>query len=169
MHIKEPEQQHNYTLFQVHKFEARQLIIVELEVKEKKLLIKLDIEAALPLIFTSTKPELFQNVPLRNTSTMLTTYMRQQITMGGRLEIWVRYGEKAKSLQLNAVEGNRPNLLERDWLIVMQLDWGNLMVTTVASVSQTKLKILLMNYQEIFQDGFGKMNFQGNLTSQVSL
>ena len=81
----------------------------------------------------------------------------------------MRYGEKDKSLQLNVVEGNGPSLLERDWLIVMRLDWGNLMVTTVASVSQTKLKTLLMNYQEIFQEGFGKMNFRGNLTSEVSL
>ena len=53
MHIKEPEEQHNNTLFHVHKFEARQLIIVELEVKEKKILIKLDTGAALLLKFTS--------------------------------------------------------------------------------------------------------------------
>ena len=57
----------------------------------------------------------------------------------------------------------------RDWLIVMWLDWGNLMVTKVASGSQTKLKTLLKNYQDIFQEGFGNMNFRGNLTSQVSL
>ena len=57
----------------------------------------------------------------------------------------------------------------RDGLIVMWLDWGNLTVTTVASVSQTKLKTLLKNYQEIFQEGFGKMNSQRNLTSQASL
>ena len=47
------------------------------------------------------------------------------------------------------VEGNGPSFLERDWLIVMWLDWGNLMVTTVASGSQTKLKNLLKNYQDI--------------------
>ena len=83
MHIKEPEQQqqqrkeqhYNTTLFQVHKSEVGQPMIVELEVKEKKLLMELDTGAALPLIFISTKPEQFPNIPLRNTSTMLTTYM----------------------------------------------------------------------------------------------
>ena len=42
-------------------------------------------------------------------------------------------------------------------------------MTTVASGSQTKLKTLLKNYQEIFQGGFGKMNFRRKLTSQASL
>ena len=97
MHIKEPEQQHNNTLFQVHKSEARQPIIVELEVKEKKLLIELDTRAALPLIFTSTKPELFPNVPLRNTSTMLTTYMRQQITMDGGWRFGCAMGRRIRA------------------------------------------------------------------------
>ena len=61
-------------------------MIVELEVKEKNLLIELDTGAALPLIFISTRSELFPNVPLRNTSTILTTYMRQQISMRGGWE-----------------------------------------------------------------------------------
>ena len=87
--------------------------------------------------------------------------------MGGRLKICVCYEEKDYSLQLNVVEGNGPSLPERDWLIVMQLDWGNLTLTTVASGSQTKMKTLLKNYQEIFQEGFGKMNFRGNITSQA--
>ena len=56
MHIKEPKQQqqkqeelqYNTTMFQVHKSVARQPIVVELEVKEKKLLIELDTGAHYP-------------------------------------------------------------------------------------------------------------------------
>ena len=57
----------------------------------------------------------------------------------------------------------------RDGLIVIWLDWGYLTVTTVASVSQRKLKTILKNYQDKFQEDFGKMNSRRNLTSQASL
>ena len=131
------------TLFQVHNSDSRQPITLELDVQGKQLTMELDTGAVVSLISTSTRDQLFSDVPLHSTSTVLTTYTGQRIAVVGRMEVGVQYGGKLYSLQLHVVRGDGPNLLGRDWLQVMRLDCGSLRVSMVANTNNRKLDSLL--------------------------
>jgi len=51
----------------------------------------------------------------------------------------------------------------RDWLSAVRLDWGSIKVTTTQS-TQARMAALLDKYQEVFQEGLGKMStFEASL------
>ena len=104
---------------------------------------ELDTGAAVSLISISTRDQLFSDVPLHSTSTVLTTYTGQRIAVAGMMEVGMRYGGKLYSLQLHVVREDGPNLLGRDWLRVMRLDWGSLKLSMVANSNNRKLDSLL--------------------------
>ena len=54
------------------------------------------------------------------------------------------------------VEGAGANLLGRDWLRVLKLDWASIRITSVAS-SQKRVEALLHKYQVVFKEDLGKM------------
>ena len=118
---------------------------------------KLDTGAVVSLISTSTRDQLFSDVPLHSTSTVLTTYTGQRIAVAGRMEVGCGIGGNY-SLQLYVARGDGPNLLGRDWLGTMRFDYGSLRVSMVANTNNRKLDSLLEKYQNIFQKGLGKMN-----------
>jgi len=83
--------------------------------------------------------------------------------VAGVMEARVRYGGKGYSLQLHVVEGGGPSLMGRDWLSAVRLDWGSIKVTTTQS-TQDRMAALLDKYQEVFQEGLGKMStFEASL------
>ena len=129
----------------------------------KKLTMELDTGAAVSLISTHTKKQMFPEVPLINTPTVLTTFTGEQIPVAGVMEAKVRYCGKSYSLQIHVVEGCGPSLMGRDWLSVVGLDWGNIKVTTTQS-TQAKMEALLQKFQQVFPEGLGKMSsFEASL------
>ena len=106
----------NFTLFRVGEARSHGPIVVTVEVNQQPLEMELDTGAAVSIISTSTKDQMFPSVPLISTSTILTTYTGEQMAVAGKMEVEVRYGEQSAVLTLHVVEGVGANLLGRDWL-----------------------------------------------------
>ena len=158
------EQLNDMTLFQVSQPRTHQPITVNVEINGQQLDMELDTGAAVTLISTKTHQQLFPDVPLINTSTVLTTYTGEKIPVAGAREVKVRYGGKSYSLKLHVVEGGGPSLLGRDWLSMMRLDWASIKLTNTQQSSQASMEALLDKYQEVFQEGLGKMStFEASL------
>ena len=151
------EQVKDITFFMVDKMSKRKPIVIEMEVNGQQLPMELDTGAAVSLISTSTYSHLFLEVPLTRSKTQLTTYTGQKITVAGIMKVEVRYGGKVHDLQLHVVKGEGPSLLKRDWLMEVRLDWASFRVATVTEKSN-RLEALLKQYQEVFNEGLGKMS-----------
>ena len=143
------------TLFQVSQPRTHQPMTVNVEINGQQLDMELDTGAAVTLISTQTHQQLFPDVPLINTSTVLTTYTGEKIPVAGAREVKVRYGGKRYSLKLHVVEGGGPSLLGRDWLSMMRLDWASIKLTNTQQSAQASMEALLDKYQEVFQEGLG--------------
>ncbi len=63
--------------------------------------------------------------------------------------IKARPEEEPRTLQLVVVEGNGPNLLGRDWLLALQLDWQRVYRVT------SHVKVLLSRYRQVFDAHLG--------------
>ena len=154
--IHAEEEPANFTLFRVGEARSHGPIVVTVEVNQQPLEMELDTGAAVCIISTSTKDQMFTYVPLISTSTILTTYTGEQMAVAGKMEVEVRYGEQSAVITLHVVEGVGANLLGRDWLGVLKLDWASIRMTSVDS-SQKRVEALLHKYQEVFKEALGKM------------
>ena len=117
--IREKEEM---ALFSVKKSShPRDPITVELEINGKAIPMEVDTGAAVSLISTTIKQELFPDSPLSTSTTMLTTYTGERINVAGKMKVEVRYHGKVHLLQLYVVEGEGPSLLGRDWLLEIKI------------------------------------------------
>ena len=86
-------------------------------------------------------------------TTVLRTYTGQSIPIKGECEVIVKLGEQSAKVRLLIVHGSGPNLMGRDWLQVIRLNWAEL-----HSVSMTtKLTRLLVENEELFSPGLGEL------------
>ena len=86
-------------------------------------------------------------------TTVLRTYTGQSIPIKGECEVIVKHGEQSAKVRLLIVHGSGPNLMGRDWLQVIRLNWAEL-----HSVSMTtKLTRLLDENDELFSPGLGEL------------
>ena len=124
---------------------------------------ELDTGAAVSIISSITKQQMFPAEQLLSTSTILTTYSGEQMAVAGRMDVEVRCDGKGSSLFLYVVEGDGPNLLGRDWLRVLKLNWKSIKVAAVDK-GQQKVEALLTKYKEVFREELGQMNtFEASL------
>ena len=72
--------------------------------------------------------------PLQTTKAALRTYTGERIPVLGAVMVTVEYEGKKKNLNALIVAGkNRPNLLGRDWLEQIRLDWSTIFHMHMAS------------------------------------
>ena len=64
----------------------------------------------------------------------------------------VKYNNKGAILPLLIIKGNGPNLLGRNWLPYIQIDWKSIHV-----VSNDKLQNILAKHQNVFGEGLGHL------------
>ena len=82
----------------------------------------------------------------------LSTYTGEKIPVIGTVMIPVEYGEQKHKLSAVVVQGPGPNLLGRDWLKVLKLDWKS-----IFSVQETPLVKLLEAHKVVFDEGLGTL------------
>ncbi len=70
----------------------------------------------------------------------------------GELQVNVSYGDQRAQLPLIVVDGNGPNLMGRNWLKQIQLNWQR--IATVRNDSSS-LKTLLKQHDALFKDELG--------------
>jgi hypothetical protein len=80
--------------------------------------------------------EKFSKYPLRDAGVKLTAYNESEVPVLGCITIPVKYGDQpVRQLDLIVVEGHRPALFGRDWMMKIKLDYGS-----IFSISDRVLK-----------------------------
>ena len=86
--------------------------------------------------------------PLQPTNTCLQTYTGERISVLGSIQVEVSHNNQTKQLPLLVVKGQGPNLLGRDWMSMLTLDWQ-----TVHKLQDNRqLDELLQKYSALFID-----------------
>ena len=86
---------------------------------------ELDTGAAITIISEAKYKEHFSATKLRESSTILKTYSGERLKVVGEIEVKVEYeNQNAKSV----VVGDGPNLLGRNWLQLIRLNWHSIKV-----------------------------------------
>ena len=92
----------------------------------QKLEMEVDTGAAFSIISEATRQAAFSNQMLHPSDLVLKTYTDECKKVKGTLNMRVTYGDRKQKLVIVVVEGNGPNLLGRNWLKYLRLDWNNI-------------------------------------------
>jgi len=139
-------------------------LLIQLELDGATVPFEVDTGAAVTIISQRTKQEFLPQVCLKPSQVTLQTYTAQPMKVLGELHVNVKYGKYDGIHKLFVVEGSGPNLMGRNWLYYIQLDWQSLGISAVTE-NPTILRNMLTKYKEIFQDGLGTMrDFTAKLT-----
>ena len=82
------------------------------------------------------------------TGTYFTTYTGESIKVLGSMLVNVCHSGQEKSLPLLVVSGDGTNLLGRNWLRQLKLDWTSVFCLQ----SETELEKVLMDHKDVFND-----------------
>ena len=89
---------------------------------------------------------------LQTTQAVLSTYTGEKIPVLGAVMVPVKYGSQQKKLNALIVEGGGPNLLGRDWLEEIRLDWET--IFQIASANpRPAFHEALSKYPDVFAEG----------------
>ena len=125
---------------------------VMLELEGRALCMEVDTGAAWSIMSDKAYSKLFPGVPLQPTKTKLRTYSGESLQVLGEREVEVRYGKQVERLGLLVVKGGGPNLMGRDWLGRICLNWN-----TIYQLQMSNLQDTLDRNQELFQPGLGTL------------
>ncbi|XP_062401725.1 LOW QUALITY PROTEIN: uncharacterized protein K02A2.6-like [Sardina pilchardus] len=85
----------------------------------------------------------------------LYTYTKEKVDVLGKMHANVIYKGQTKQLPLLVVRGEGPNLLGRDWLKVVRLDWTA--IFKLQEGQQQELETLLSQHQDLFKSELGTL------------
>ena len=91
-------------------------------------------------------------LPLKTEQIKLCTYTGEEIKVLGSTSVTVQSGEHSATLPLLVVKGNGPNLIGRNWLTELKLDWK-----VVHSINTNSIQQVVEKNKEVFQQGLGKI------------
>jgi len=123
-------------------------LLIQLELDGATVPFKIDTGAAEIIISQHTKQKFLPQVCLKPSQVTLQTYTAQPMKVLRELHVNVKYGKYDGIHKLFVVEGSGPNLMGRNWLYYIQLDWQNLGISAVTK-SPIVLCNMLMKYKEI--------------------
>jgi hypothetical protein len=123
---------------------------------------KMEVEtgSAVSIIPLQKYKQMFRRgIPLEKTEVTLKTYCGETMTPEGIINVPIQYNHQTKVLPLFVVNTAGPALFGRDWLHEFDLDWKVVKSITKNSKKDTqkKLKKLLDEYSEIFQEEIGTL------------
>ena len=111
----------------------------------------------------------FSDIPLKSSNVIIKTYSEEELDVLGKIYVEVSCNSKKHShMKVLVLKGTGVNLLGRNWLNVMQLDWNSVIRPTTLPVYNTvtsgisnetniKLKSLLDEYSAVFSKKLGKL------------
>ena len=135
-----------------------QPFIVPMEINGARIDMELDTGAAMTVISKRMFEDLWgsceKGMPtLHPTATRLSTYTGEPLSIAGVAEVVVSYKSQTASLPLLVVNSKGPNLLGRNWLQVIKIDWGEIHNVRV----NKNLEELLEKHRVLFQDELGTL------------
>ena len=150
-----PDQAQECTLYPFQDSTATPLqttVIVE----EREVLMEVDTGASVTVISEATLGSIWgtqPSPPLQPTAVKLCTYTGAEIPVVGRMEVKVQYQGQEENLPLIVTAGNGPNLMGRDWLTRLTLDWKNFLSTQIHKTLQE----VLGRHKLVLNPGLGKI------------
>ncbi|XP_072182146.1 uncharacterized protein [Diadema setosum] len=137
-------------------------MLLELGISQNNTVMEIDTGATLSIVSEATYRAWKHQPQLSQSDVVLRTYTGDKIPVVGACNVNVRHNAQDLELPLLVVAGDGPNLLGRNWLARLKLDWN-----TIAVVKQTNsLDSVLANYNDLFHDGLGKLKGQ---TIQIAI
>ena len=155
--LEDEEQEEAYSL---HLIEARKEKVPPMKttifVEEVPLCMEIDTGASVSLISEATfKNELGRQPPIQPAVTQLRTYSGQRVPVLGRINVRVRAEKIEKYLPLLVVKGRGSDLIGRDWLTELSLNWTNVKQVRQSS-EHPQLQQLLEKFADVFKPELGE-------------
>ena len=128
-------------------------ITVEVHIDGVLVEMEVDTGAEVSVVSEKTWQKYFPEQKLRPSRVVLKTYTDGIIPVVGEVSVNVRYGNQSAELPLIVVSGVGHNLMGRDWLRSIRLDWKS--IARVSSEKPKSLEALIENHKEIFKKELG--------------
>ncbi|CAG2235627.1 unnamed protein product [Mytilus edulis] len=126
---------------------------VQINVNECEIAMEIDTGASVSIMSEDTYKEYKSKFRIEPTSAKLEHTWGEQIPVIGRAIVNVNYKESKTTITI--VKRKGPNLLGRDWLNKLQLDWKDIF-SVVGSDNQSRdLNVILEANKEVFKDELG--------------
>ena len=133
--------------------------VLEVQVDKQPIVMEIDTGASVSVLSSATYREKFNGKPLQASSVALRTYAEEPLKNLGSLTVEVEHNSQKMELPLFVVDGNGPNLLGRDWLEKLSIDWRS-----VHHITVTKVSSVCQEFPEVFQEGLGTLKgFQATI------
>ena len=131
-------------------------VTVTVEIESVNVVMELDTGASCSIINESTYEQLKSNIKLTAPQSVLRAYTGHKKPGLGEAMVDVRYGTSEWWLPVIVTKGSGPNLLGRDWLSHIQLDWRN--IFSVSSGSPiSPVERFKAQYPQVFELGLGEL------------
>ena len=142
--------QDEYTLFGLSSVNNRSPIEVELDIDGVSVRMEIDTEASLSLVSEASFTRLWPGRLLEPSTVQLKTYTGVTLQVLGSTQVHViGCGGQLADLPLIVVQTNGPNLLGRNWLRSLQLDWQQI------HRLNEQLDEVLKRHSAVFRDELG--------------
>ena len=89
--------------------------------------------------------------PITKSPVKLKTYLGESIPIISSINVHVKYKEVVEELPLHVVDGNGPNLIERNWLSKCRVNLGDIFILDTPSA----LKEVLKRHSSVFTEQLG--------------
>ena len=130
--------------------------MVTMGINGKPLQMGIDSGSVVSIANDVTYKELIQDRPLQPTHLTLRDYNQAEVPLLGIVSVPVEYNGERKTLPLVVSKGNRPNLLGRNWLAKIKLNWNEIVkpdqMNSVSSGPRS-LESTLSKYCEVLDGG----------------
>jgi hypothetical protein len=118
-----------------------------MELDKQKVSFVLDTGSAYTIINEDTYHQTLSHLKLNETNIRLKSFTGDRIEVLGECYVPVKYASQPKqNLKLIVSKGNKPNLLGRDWLSSIKLNWGS-----IFAVGEDDLEQLKGQYKHLFK------------------
>lgn len=128
---------------------------------------EVDTGAAVSIISEHQFKQNLAHLKLTKPSVRLTTYTGEKIASIGEVIAEVKYQDQAATLPLRVVKGTGPNLIGRDWLQKIRMDWNRIIAVVQEKpnelVEESLMKVM-EQHKDVFKEGTGVITpFQAKL------
>ena len=92
----------------------------------------------------------------------LTTYLGEQIPVAGTANVSVLHNGKQNNLQLVVVKSDGSNLIGRNWILLLDIDWAAVLKVSAEKKCTDKnemfLESIYTEFSSLFQEDMGSFN-----------
>ena len=138
--------------------------IVSLQINGKNLEFEIDTGSKCTIIDEKTYKTISDNTTctLLKSRNKLTTYLGEQIPAAGTANVSVLHSGKQNNLQLVVVKSDGPNLIGRNWICLLNIDWSAVLKVSAEKKSTDKnemfLESIYTEFSSLFQEDMGSFN-----------